>query len=97
MSFFELLRICQDIITNLLVSVPDVLSTFTDSLGDGIMYDLQIFWDFPLIGSALETIAQSLLNPLQNVSLLTFMFGVLIPTMIVYSFTKWLVGIVTGS
>lgn len=97
MSFFELLRICQDIISNLLGSMPDVLSTFTSNLGDSIMSDLQFFWDFPLIGSALESLAQSLVSPLQNVSLLSFMFGALIPVMIVYSFVKWLVGIVTGS
>lgn len=97
MSFIELLDICQKILESLSVSSSDVLSIFTSSLGEGILAELEFFFEFPLIGPSLRSLATSLLTPLSDVTLLNFMFGALIPVMIIYSFVKWLVGIVTGS
>ena len=97
MSFLEFMEICSDIFTSGITFFPDVLKTFTTNLGEDIIYNLQFFFDIPLIGVPLQSLAESLVEPLSDVTLLNLMFGSFLPFVLIYSFVKWLVGIVTGS
>lgn len=96
MSFINYIELCQRICSDFLNGMPDVLSMFTATIKDS-MSDLQFFFDIPLIGGPLEDLVSSFLDStIGDYSYLYMMIGVGLPSVIVYSFVKWCVGIING-
>lgn len=101
MQFFEFLSICQSIVNDFMSGAfgnSGMFNSLNSTIGESINNDLQIFYDVPLIGDVLQNTVGDLIDAtLGDVSILYFAIGVGVPAMVVYSFVKWLVGIVTGS
>lgn len=101
MQFIEFLTMCETIVNDIMSGVfgnGSLWNILNSNLGDEINSFLQIFYDAPLIGSLLQSTVGSLITAtVGDLSLLYFMIGFGIPTVLIYSFVKWLVGIVTGS
>lgn len=100
MTFLEFLDNCQmlvdEIMSGALVS-GSVFDILFNPLSEDINSVLQIFYDAPLIGPTLETTVGALVtSAFGDVNIINLMVGVGVPTMLVYSFIKWLVGIITG-
>lgn len=96
MTFVKYIEICQRICSDLINGMPDILSMFTATIKDS-MYDLQFFFDIPLIGDPLENLVASFLDAtIGDYSYLYMMIGLGLPAVIVYSFVKWCVGIING-
>ena len=101
MKFIEFLIVCEQLLHDFMYGIfgnGTMWNALNDTLGDAINDLLQIFYDAPLIGIILQDTVGSLIDAtVGDVSLIYFMVGVGVPSAIVYSFIKWLVGIVTGS
>lgn len=100
MSFLEFLDNCQllldEIMSGALVS-GSVFNILFNPLSDDINGVLQILYDVPLIGPPLRTTVGALIDSaFGDVNIINLMVGVAVPTMLVYSFVKWLVGIING-
>lgn len=101
MQFFQFLSMCEDLLADFMSGVfgnGTLWSALNDTLGDAINDLLQMFYDAPIIGDVLEQTVGALIDAtVGDVSLIYFMVGVGVPSVIMYNFVKWLVGVVTGS
>lgn len=100
MTFFDFLDNCQmfvDVIMSGGLVDGSVFDILFNPLSNDINSALQIFYDAPLIGPTLESTVGAVVNSsFGDVSIINLMVGVAVPTMLIYSFIKWTVGIITG-